>query len=244
MTRKLTCLIVDDEPPAVEVLADYVRSIAALELAGTCTNAIEALDRLRRQPIDLLFLDIQMPQIRGTDFVRTLSQRPRIIFTTAYREYAVEGFELHAVDYLVKPISFERFLTAVNRVLEAAPEEVAGAEAAGGARPAAGVGAGDRCIHVRIDRKTQKIPWAEIVYIESLKDYSQIVTAGRKWVTKQPLSSIEGLLPGDAFIRVHRSFIVATDKISSYTHEIVEVGGQELPIGRNYRTEVEKLLRR
>jgi DNA-binding LytR/AlgR family response regulator len=236
MTRKFTCLIVDDEPPAVAVLEDYVQSIAALELAGTCTNAIEALDRLRRQPIDLLFLDIQMPQIRGTDFVRTLTQRPRIIFTTAYREYAVEGFELNAADYLVKPISFERFLTAVNRVLEAAPEAMMPVEV----RPAGGV---DRCIHVRIDRKTQKIPLAEIVYIESLKDYSRIVTAGRKWVTKQPLSSFEGILPGDAFMRVHRSFIVAMDKISSYTHEIIEVGGQELPIGRNYRAEVEKLLR-
>jgi DNA-binding LytR/AlgR family response regulator len=234
MTHKLTCLIIDDEPPAVSVLADYVQSIAALELVGTCTNAIQALECLRKQPIDLLFLDIQLPQIRGTDFVRTLQQRPRVIFTTAYREYAVEGFELNAVDYLIKPISFERFLTAVNRVLEAAPEGPADGKAAGGT---------DRCIHVRIDRKTQKIPLAEILYIESLKDYSRIVTASKKWVTKQPLSLIEGLLPGEAFIRVHRSFIVSVDKIRSYTHEIIEVDGQELPIGRNYKTSVEKVLR-
>jgi len=220
----------------LEVLADYVRSIAALELAGTCMNAIQALDRLRAQPIDLLFLDIQMPQIRGTDFVRTLAQRPRVIFTTAYPEYAVEGFELNAVDYLVKPISFERFLMAVNRVLEGGVEETVLSEAK------SSVG-GERYFQVRIDRKTQKIPMAEIVYIESLKDYSRIVTVDRKWVTKQPLSAIEGLLPGDAFIRVHRSFIVALDKIRSYTHEIIEVDGQELPIGRNYRTEVEKVLR-
>jgi DNA-binding LytR/AlgR family response regulator len=233
--KKITCIAVDDEPPALNVLIKHIAAIPALELAGICTNAIEALHMLQQQPVDLLFLDIQMPQILGTDFIRTLKNPPKVIFTTAFRKFAVEGFELNAVDYLLKPISFERFLMAVNKVMQTMPAQTASAIEKKETSP-------EKFIHVRADRKIQKILLDDILYIESLKDYCSIVSGSKKIITKQAISSIESNLPKDCFVRIHRSYIVSLNKIESYTNEFIEIGGQQLPIGRMYRHEVEKTL--
>jgi DNA-binding LytR/AlgR family response regulator len=232
---KIVCLAVDDEPPALEVIKKHISLVPSLELAGTCINAVEALDRLRHQTVDLLFLDIQMPQILGTDFVRTLKIPPRVIFTTAFRKFAVEGFELDAVDYLLKPISFERFLKAVNKVME---------------KPAIHSDAGtaqkkkdETFIHFRADRKILKIALDDILYIESLKDYIKVVTVGKTIITKQSISSLEEMLPKDSFTRIHRSYIVSLNKIESYTSELIEIAKQELPVSRMYRHELAKILK-
>jgi DNA-binding LytR/AlgR family response regulator len=237
-TKKIICLAVDDEPLALSVLKKYIASVPALELGGTCENAVQALQMLQECHIDLMFLDIQMPQIMGTDFIRTLKKSPKIIFTTAYRKYAVEGFELDAVDYLLKPISFERFLKAVNKVLQTdidAPDSVYHttdiiSESA------------NSSLYVRADRKMVKIILNDILYIEGLSDYVKIITTAKTIVTKHLLSSLEETLPKTNFIRIHRSFIVAINKIDSYNADLIQVGKMDLPIGRLYKKEVNKLL--
>jgi DNA-binding LytR/AlgR family response regulator len=232
--KKITCLLVDDEPPALEVLKNYIASVESLELAGTCCNAVEALNVLREKTIDLLFLDIQMPHLLGTDLVRTLKNPPKVIFTTAYRKFAIEGFELDAVDYLLKPISFERFLKAVNKVMETSIKVADNNEGLYDHQ--------NSFINLRADRKNLKIPLDDILYIESLKDYIKVVTTTKNIVTKQSISSLEELLPKNNFIRIHRSFIVAINKIESFTNDTIEIVRQELPISRMYRHEVEKVL--
>jgi DNA-binding LytR/AlgR family response regulator len=236
---KLNCMIVDDEPPAVEVLKAYVAAVSSLQLVSVCRNAIEASNFLQLHPVDLLFLDIQMPMLLGTDLVRTLKNPPHIIFTTAYRKFAIDGFELDAVDYLLKPISFERFLKAVNKVMpgrmKAVEEKQANSyELANAQTP---------FINLRVDRKNLKLYLADILYIESLKDYVKVVTASKTFITKQSISSLEDLLHGKNFLRIHRSFIVSVDKIHSFTTNTIEVGKHELPISRMYRLEVERQLK-
>jgi DNA-binding LytR/AlgR family response regulator len=236
-TKKITCLLVDDEPPALDVLKSYIASVSSLELAGTCNDAIEALSLLREQNIDLLFLDIQMPHLLGTDLIRTLKNPPKVIFTTAYRKFAIEGFELDAVDYLLKPISFERFLKAVNKVMETSVKLISSND-----NPDLGNNSNDAFINLRADRKNLKIPLNEILYIESLKDYIKVVTKTKNIVTKQAISSLEEALPKNNFVRIHRSFIVAINKIESFTSDTIEINKQELPISRMYRHEVDKIL--
>jgi DNA-binding LytR/AlgR family response regulator len=236
--KKIICLIVDDEPPALEVLKKYITSVQHLELAGTCGDAIEALTFLQQHPVDLLFLDIQMPQLLGTDLVRTLKKPPKVIFTTAFRKFAVEGFELDAVDYLLKPISFERFLKAVNKVMDTS---ISSFESNHNTTESNNKLA-DTFINLRADRKNIKVSLDDILYIESLKDYIKVVTAGKTIVTKQAISSIEEILPKEKFIRIHRSFIVSINKIESFTHEVIEIGKQELPISRMYKLEVNRAL--
>jgi DNA-binding LytR/AlgR family response regulator len=236
--KKITCLIIDDEPPARVILKEHISRVDSLELAGDCSNAVEAISFLQHSTVDLLFLDIQMPHILGTGFIRTLKNPPKVIFTTAFRKYAVEGFDLNAVDYLLKPISFERFLQAVNKVFqtniaveitpvpgtEAIPEQ---------AHP---------FLYFRVDRKMVKVFLDDILFLESMKDYIKIFTTAKTIITKQPISSLEELLPADAFVRIHRSFIVAIDKIDSFNADSIEINKQELPIGRVYKSEVSKLL--
>ncbi len=234
--KKIICLAVDDEPPALEILKQYIGSVSNLQLAGTCANAVEALNFLRRQTIDMIFLDIQMPNLLGTDLMRTLVKPPKVIFTTAFRKYAVEGFDLDAVDYLLKPISFERFLKAVNKVMQTNFKESDDIDRGNDSiNPAA-------FITVRADRKNIKVALHDILYIESLKDYIKIVTALKSIVAKQSISSVEEMLPAKSFIRIHRSFIVAITKINSFTSDTIEIGKYELPISRMYRHEVEKIL--
>jgi len=235
--RKIVCLAVDDEPPALEVLKKYIASVHSLELAGICVDAVDALNILQKQPVDLLFLDIQMPQILGTDFIRTLRNPPRVIFTTAFRKYAVEGFELDAVDYLLKPISFDRFLKAVNKVMQTSLKDATG-EIDNSSNKIGEAGH----INFRSDRKMIKVALNDILYIESIKDYIKVITATGTVITKQSISSVEEMLPKEKFVRIHRSYIVSVSKIESYNHELVWIAKQELPISRMYRLEVTRIL--
>ncbi len=233
---KLQCLLVDDEPPALEVLESYVREVAQLELVATCDNALQAFGILQQQAVDLLFLDIKMPKMLGTDFLRSLRHPPQVIFTTAYREYAYEGFELDAVDYLLKPISLERFLKAVAKASKADPAAPGPAEAA----PAVN---SEAFLYFRIDRKMVKVVLRDILYVEGLKDYVKIHTAaGPPLVVKQTISGLEEKLSESNFLRIHRSFIVALDKIRTYSARHIEVANQELPIGRLFQQRVEEAL--
>jgi DNA-binding LytR/AlgR family response regulator len=237
--RKIQCLAVDDEPPALDVIRSYIDAIPSLQLVGTCENAVEALGLLKQHPVELIFLDIQMPQILGTEFIRTLKNAPKVIFTTAYRKFAIEGFELDAIDYLLKPISFERFLKAVNRVLDT------NLPVQDHYFPEGNIQAGedDGFISVRVDRKNIKIALPDILYIESLKDYVRIVTRSRNIITKHSITSLEENLPARNFLRIHRSFIVSLKNIESFTSEYVEINKQEIPISRMYRNEVTKKLK-
>ena len=232
---KLRCLLVDDEPPALDVLESYIQAVDTLELVGRCENAIQAFQVLQQQPVDLLFLDIQLPQLLGTDFVRSLRQPPPIIFTTAYRDYALDGFELDVVDYLLKPIAFERFLRAIGKV--------AGRPAP---RPPAAVPpplAAEAFIYVRTDRKAVKVLLRDIQYVESLKDYVRIVTtSSAPLLVKQSISSLTDLLPGAQFVRIHRSYLVAVGHVTSYTAQQIGVAGQELPVGGLYQKDVQRAL--
>ena len=233
---KIRCLLVDDEPPALEVLETYVREVTHLELVGSCGNALEAFGLLQAQPVDLMFLDIKMPKLLGTDFLRSLRHPPQVIFTTAYREYAYEGFELDAVDYLLKPVSLERFLKAVAKVSHAGDSGAAAPEPAPVTNP-------DAFLYFRIDRKMVKVILRDILYVEGLKDYVKIHrAAGPPLVVKQTVSSMEEKLSESNFLRIHRSFIVALDKIRTYSARHIEVANEELPIGRLFRSRVEEVL--
>ncbi|AFD05244.1 LytR/AlgR family response regulator transcription factor [Solitalea canadensis] len=235
--NKIQCLIVDDEPPAIAILQKYIESVPGLMLTGACFNAVEALTVLQQKNVDLLFLDIQMPQLLGTDFIRTLKNPPKVIFTTAYRKYAVEGFELDAVDYLLKPVSFERFIKAVNKVMQTqvqpAGEPV---EISDGSKDGA-------FIYFRADRKMVKVFLKDILYVESLKDYIKVITSFRQIITKQSISSLEAMLPANQFVRIHRSYLVAISKIDSFTADDIEIQKKEIPIGRMYQHEVNRVLK-
>ena len=231
--HKIHCLIIDDEPLAREILRQHIQGVEALELAGTCNNAVEAISFLQQHTVDLLFLDIQMPQLLGTNFIRTLKNPPKVIFTTAYRKYAVEGFELDAVDYILKPISFQRFLKAVNKVLQKniAPEPVIPVKE----NPPE---SNSLFLYFRADRKMVKIFFHEILFIESLKDYIKIVTTNKAIVTKYVLYTLEKMLPPGEFLRIHRSYIIAINKIDSYNAENIQIAKHELPIGKIYKIDV------
>ena len=232
--KKIICLAVDDEPLALSILKKYIESVDNLELVESCQNAVQALRLLQQYKVDLIFLDIQMPQIMGTDFIRTLKKSPKIIFTTAYRKYAIQGFELDAVDYLLKPISFERFLKAVNKVLQTnidAPDSPyhlndSVSESA------------QAYLFFRVDRKMVKVFLHDISYIEGFSDYVKIITASKTLITKQLISTLEETLPKEIFIRIHRSFIISINKINSYNADIIVIGNAELPIGRLFKQNV------
>jgi DNA-binding LytR/AlgR family response regulator len=236
--KKITCLAVDDEPLALSILEKYIKSVENLELVGSCQNAVQALQLLQQHKVDLIFLDIQMPQIMGTDFIRTLKKSPKVIFTTAFRKYAIEGFELDAVDYLLKPISFERFLKAVNKVLQTnldASDSIyhLNESATQSAPPH---------LYFRVDRKMVKVFLHDILYIEGFSDYVKIITSSKTLITKQLISALEETLSKDIFIRIHRSFIISINKINSYNADIIVIGNTELPIGRLFKQNVMKKL--
>jgi DNA-binding LytR/AlgR family response regulator len=237
--KKIICLAVDDEPPALQVIRKYIDAIPSLSLHSVAYNAIDAFSILQEHRIDLLFLDIQMPQLMGTDLIRSLVHPPKVIFTTAYRKFAVDGFELDAVDYLVKPISFDRFLKAVNKVLRF---DLTAVEAD---RPVPMPNAApppEEFVHLRAERRNIKIRLSDILFIESLKDYIKVTTTERTIMTKQALSSFQENLPPQAFVRIHRSFIVSVKKVESYSNDLIQIGRFQLPISRSYRHEVENLL--
>ncbi len=229
--KKIKCLIIDDEPPAQLVLKKYIEQVSSLELTGQLNSAVEAISFLQIQSVDLLFLDIQMPGLLGTNFIRTLNNPPKVIFTTAYRKFAIEGFELNAVDYLLKPISFDRFITGVNKILQlnlqpSNPISHLAESTTEDNHP---------FLYLRIDRKMVKVQFNDILYIESLKDYIKIVTTSKTIVTRHSISSLEEMLPKKSFLRIHRSYIVAIDKIDSFNGEIIDIAKNELPIGRLFK---------
>lgn len=227
----LKCLIVDDEPMARDVIRRYIEQVSSLQVAGEFGNAIDATLFLQANSVDIIFLDIRMPQLSGTDFVRSLRNVPKIIFTTAHKEYAHEGFELDVVDYLLKPIRFDRFLRAVNKAFPSRQHEAEAAKHATGPETKFA----SPFIYLKVDRKMIKVMLDEILYIESDKDYVKIFTTGSTIITRQTISSIEAMLSENKFLRIHRSFIVSLARIKSFTNEIVEIGNKELPIGKLYR---------
>ncbi|MBK6621021.1 MAG: response regulator transcription factor [Saprospirales bacterium] len=236
----INTLIVDDEPLALDVLETYIEKIADLKLVKRCTNALEALEVLQKEPIDLIFLDIQMPQITGIDFLKSLADPPLVIFTTAYPNYALEGFELDALDYLLKPISFDRFLKAVNRGVDQIKLQRARLSQAQAPEE------GEDYFFVKADKKLVKVNYADILYIEGLKDYVIIRLELSRVITLQTMKSLEDKLPQQKFKRIHRSFIVNIGKIHAIIGNMVEVieKGQpkHLPIGKNYRDELQELI--
>ncbi len=237
-SKKIRCLIIDDELPAREILRKHITGVEALELCGICSNAVEAVSFRKDHRIDLLFLDIQMPHLLGTDFIRTLKNPPKVIFTTAFRKYAIEGFELDAVDFLLKPISFERFLKAVNKVLqmnlEGNHDIVESPENHSVSAPP--------FLYFRADRKMVKVLFNDILYIEGLNDYIKIVTTHKTIITKHLLASLEEMLPPSEFARIHKSFIIAFNKIESFNADSVEIAKKEIPIGRSYKFNLNKIL--
>lgn len=223
------CLIVDDEPLARDVLKRYMAKLPFFELLGECSNAIDAFVFLQTNAVDIIFLDIRMPELLGTDLIKSIKNPPKVIFTTAYKEYAFDGYELDAVDYLLKPIRFDRFLKAVNKALPGYENMLIPAESFELERKT-----GIDSIYLRIDRKQVRIVLDEILYIESDKDYVKIFTKEKMHLCRQTISSIEALINKNEFVRIHRSFIVPINKIKSYTHELVEINKKELPIGKFY----------
>jgi DNA-binding LytR/AlgR family response regulator len=237
-SKKINCLIIDDEPPARDVMKKYITGVELLHLAGECSNAVEALSFLQNHSVELLFLDINMPHILGTSFLRTLKNPPKVIFTTAFRKYAVEGFDLNAVDFLLKPISFERFLQAVNKVMQLDLHVEEHTNSTTDALP----DQSNPFLYFRADRKMMKVFLDDIFYIESLKDYIKVVTINKIIVSKQSISALEEMLPKEAFIRVHRSYIIATNKIDSYNADVIEIRKKEIPIGRMFKHDVTRTL--
>lgn len=227
---KIKCIIVEDEPLATKVLSDYISQVPFLELQGAFKDAILATDYLRNNNTDLIFLDIHLPKLKGMAFLKTLANPPIVIITTAYHQYAVEGFNLNVTDYLLKPFEFERFLVAVNKV-----------KAAQGEKPKAMENNEKDFIFLNVQKKKVKILFSEILYIESQKEYIKIVTTKKEYISKISTHEIESLLPANLFKRIHRSFIVSVSKIESYTAEMVEMNGISIPIGRGYRDIIENL---
>lgn len=228
-SHKPKCLIVDDEPLARDVLRRYMEKLPVLNLVGECSNAIEAFLFLQSNEVDLLFLDIRMPELLGTELMQSLKNPPKVIFTTAYKEYALDGFELDAVDYLLKPIRFDRFLKALNKALPGYENILLTNESFETERKS-----GVDSIYLRIDRRQVRIILDEVLYIESARDYVKIFTQDKMYLTRQTISSIEALIDKNDFIRIHRSFIVPINKIKSFTHELVEINKKELPVGKFY----------
>ncbi len=229
---KLKCIIVEDEPLAVKVLADYIAQVPFLELQGSFKDAILATEFLRDHDVDLIFLDIHLPKLKGMAFLKTLAHPPAVVITTAYHQYAVEGFELNVTDYLLKPFEFERFLVAVNKIRSGERSIQHTAPAEKETRD---------FIFLNVQKKKVKILFSEILYIESQREYIRIVTTKKEYLSKLGTHEIEDMLPSYLFKRVHRSFIVAVNKIDSYTAEEIEISGVSIPVGRAYKEVIEKL---
>ena len=228
---KIKCIIVEDEPLAVKVLSDYVAQVPFLQLQGTFKDAILATEWLRTNEVQLIFLDIHLPKLKGMAFLKTLAKKPAVIITTAYHQYAVEGFDLDVTDYLLKPIEFERFLIAINKVkltnshIQSIPE-ISGTK---------------DYLFLTVQKKKVKVLFSEILYIESQREYVKVVTINKEFISRMSTHEIEALLPAHIFKRIHRSFIISINKLESYTAESVEMNGISIPIGRGYREIIENL---
>ncbi len=227
MTR---CVIVDDEPLAIEILETYLSQLKEATLVATFTDSVEAFSFLQRNQVDVVFLDLHMPMLNGMELVRNLTTKPAFIITTAYREYAVEGFELDVVDYLVKPIAFPRFLKAINKVMQ-------------GNAPAVPVSTpmpaeNGQTLWLKVDKKLVPVTVESILYIESLKDYIRVVTPSQKLVSYHSLQAILDKLTTAQFVRIHKSYIVQVTKVNSIEGNMVHIANEVLPIGRSFRSDL------
>lgn len=238
MSDSIKCLIVDDEPLAIMLIEKHISQIPQLEIIATCQNALEAFEILKKESIDLLFLDIQMPVLTGIEFAKSLQHPPSIIFTTAYREYAVESYELEVVDYLLKPITFTRFFKAINKFINSRQEAKSVPS-----NPSLTTDSSPDFIYVNANKKHIKIQFQDILYVESLKDYVRIHTVDQRITTKDKISEFEQKLP-NYFLRIHRSFIINQRQITAFTAHDVEIGKTEIPIGVSYKKSVFEVLKR
>jgi DNA-binding LytR/AlgR family response regulator len=236
---KLRCAIIDDEYLARQYIRDYVKRIPFLDLKGDFNSPLKAIEMIKSGEVDLIFLDIQMPDITGLDFLKILDNPPMVIFTTAYKEYAIEGYELNATDYLLKPFSFERFFQAVNKALEIHSNR----DKSGFAEPSVTEQTQllDQHIIVRADRKLYKINYEDLIYIEGQKAYVSFNTVERRITALAAMKVLEENLPAGQFIRIHKSYIVSVKKIESLEGNMIEIGGEKLPVGKSYRSRVDEL---
>jgi DNA-binding LytR/AlgR family response regulator len=236
---KIKCLLADDEPPARELLASYINRLDDLELCGQCADSLETFRFLQKNEVNLLFLDIQMPGMNGLELIKSLHNPPHIVLITAYREYAVEGFELDVLDYLVKPVSFERFLKTVSRYHHYS----------GNSHPNESERPVDTFenayMFFKVNKEMIKIFLKDILYIESIKDYIKIVTPEKSYITYQRINYMEEKLPESSFVRVHKSYIVAVPKIRAFRSDTIKIGQVDIPVGRHYKKNfTEQLTRR
>jgi DNA-binding LytR/AlgR family response regulator len=228
----IRCIVVDDEPLAIDVLRSLLEKFDYIEIIAECRDSFQAFEVLKKNEIDLMFLDIHMPELSGLDFLRSLQSPPAVILTTAHREFALEAFELDVVDYLLKPISGARLLKALDKYNKThQPIEQAKAESPSG------------YIMVRADRKSRKVSFDDIDFIESIKDYIRIHSGPEKIMTRMTLTETESKLPSSVFLRVHRSYIVNMNKVTAITSHDIEIGRMEIPIGENYRETLEKYMK-
>ena len=228
MSTFIRCMIIEDEPLAQNILKKYIGEVSSLELVAVCSNALEAQETIQLQNIHLLFLDINLPKLSGINFLRTLPAPPLVIFTTAYPEFAVEGFELDAIDYLVKPFSFERFLKAANKALNKINRQPAILND----KPA------DDFIFLKSDKKVYKIDLDDIVYAEATGDYVKVITREGQYTSNITLKRLLEELPSNLFVRVHKSFIISANKIKFFEGNYIKVGQADIPIGAAYREEI------
>lgn len=227
------CYIVDDEPLALNVIEQHLAKFSQFAVAGKSTDPIEALARIKQLQPDLLFIDIQMPELTGLEFIESIQNQPSVVITTAYREYAVQAFDLNALDYLVKPISFKRFVKTIDKFLELHRSP----------SPAA-TSPEESCIFVKSERRVVKINLHEILFVEGVKDYVKIVLKNQRILTKASIGNFLEQLPADRFLRVHKSFIVALPMMSAYSNQGIEINGVEIPIGRAYKQAFLELMER
>jgi DNA-binding LytR/AlgR family response regulator len=227
---ELKCIIIDDEPPAQRVIEKYIADIPGLKLEAKCSNAIDAMEILHSKSIDIMFLDINMPKMSGLSFLQTLKNPPMTVITTAYREYALESFELDVIDYLKKPIPFERFVKAVNKAIERRAQPASYVLNEKGRQQL-----DESFIFVKDDKVTYRIDLKDIFYIEAIGDYAKIFTTKKVFVTCQTMKKIETFLPVNHFPRVHKSFIISVSKINSIDGNILNVNNTQIPIGQTYR---------
>jgi len=236
--KEVRCLVIEDEPLSQDIMAKYIAGIPELKLAGVFGDAIGASGFLRNAPVDLIFLDINLPIISGMNFLKSLSHPPMVIFTTAYPEYAVEGFDADAVDYLVKPFSFERFLKAVNKAFDRMKNQMqASALPAGNEQEPAG------SLILRADKKVHRINYSDILYLEASGDYVKVHTTSRTLMVHETFRKMEEQLPPEMFVRVHKSFIVPVNRINYLEGNILSIMGTTIPIGLVYRDEVMKFFK-
>ncbi|UXP32407.1 LytTR family DNA-binding domain-containing protein [Reichenbachiella agarivorans] len=233
----IKCLIIDDEPLAINVIKNFLENFDQFELSGTCPDAVEAFNYLSKNEVDVIFLDINMPKMSGLDFLKSLAKPPLVVITTAYREFAVESFELDVVDYIVKPFSLQRFMKTINRIEQRLGEKKV-------SKTDSIIATEHERAHVffKVDKKMVKVYLDEILYIESLKDYIRIKTYDESLINHNNLVSVAELLPPDEFVRIHRSYIIAIKKVKVIDGNQVEVGDKLLPIGRNYQKDVKDML--